>query len=663
MGLFKYIGKRLKVSFEREPHRTLEQWCEEEVIFTDLEVSPILGNFKIKYSPHYRKMFALIERNATKTFFAKYASQSGKSLFAVLVAAHRLDTKPATVMYAQPTSDNVSIILQTKINPVLKSIPKLWQKFEDYKDKEKVRTKDAAKKLAGGNFLVVGSGVKARKSQTSPFIVLDEIGEFEQGAVAEFSERVKSFSKFFPKIIGVSTIVHPNDEICTNFNSCSVKIEWHYICPSCKTDFYPDVKYFKYPTLSTYLKEHNLAEDKYILNKYIDYAKDLVHMECPECSFKINTAEKDKMIANGGMDWYIRHEDGSSEPLIVENLTTETSFGADMNSFGSFFITYEDMVETIIKVGDDETRLDKLYRGWFNRFYEKKHLEKAQDDMLLLGNGVAEWVVPPDTIRIYLTIDNQKDYLFAQVTAIGYGVNPHIMYFGRIETWNQAEELWDACQYLKDEDGNDYMVSKMGIDRRGYNEGQVSRTDEADEFVNYMTQKWGEDRVYAMEGHPDLTGGKATMVVNHKDYSNQRRELKIKVIKFSNLYIKNQLFRSIDRAILKAKAETEDDEGYNYTAKLFSINQDHIERDMQGVQNDSLTRMLTAEIFDYAKNPKTGKIAEQKSWIAIRKRNDATDTSCMALTLADQDKLVLVRKPSNESLTEAIESLSSLDFS
>lgn len=657
MALYRYSGKRLASAYKREPIRGIKEWAEKEVVFTDLEVSPILGNFKVKYSPHYIKLFKLLERTITRELFAKWASQSGKSLFGVLVAAHKLDTLPATVIYAQPLKDDVSTILQTKINPVLKSIPKLWKKFEDYKETEKVRTKDAAKKLAGGNFLVKGSGTKDRKSQTSPYIVLDEISEFEEGAVFEFKERTKSFTKFHPKVIGVSTIVHPNDEICTNFDACSVKVEWHYICMKCKDHFYPDIKNFKFKSKENYLAENKIAEEDIVLNKYIDEAKATVHMECPHCSHKITTAEKDTMIAQQGMDWYIKHENGTYELLIVEDLTTETSFGVDMNSFGSFFVTFEDMVENIIKADEDDVKLDKLYRGWFNRFYKRKIVEVEQEDMLLLGNGIPEMIVPPDTVKIYLTIDNQMNHLYAQVTAIGYGINPHMMYFGRIESWSQAEELWDICQYLEDIEGERYMASKLGVDRRGYNIGEVRRTDEADEWVNYMAQKWGEDRIFGMEGHPDIVGGKAFTVANHKDYSNQRYELKIKVIKFSNFYIKDQLFRVIARAILKAKAHNEEDPGAKYTAKLFSINQTTIDQDTKGVVNDSVTKMLTAEVLDYAKHPKTGKLATVKTYVPIRKRNDAIDTSSMALVFADMDKVGLTTRPPKEDLRAALEDI------
>jgi phage terminase large subunit GpA-like protein len=665
MAIFKHLGRRLATAYKRDPQRSLQEWAEKEVIFTDLETSPILGNFKIKYSPQYKKLFKLIDRTLTRELFAKWASQSGKSLFGVLVAAHKLDTLPATVIYAQPLKDDVSTILQTKINPVLKSIPKLWKKFEDYRDSEKIRTKDAAKKLAGGNFLVKGSGVKDRKSQTSPFIVLDEIGEFEKGSVFEFKERTKSYTKFHPKVIGLSTIVHPDDEICTNFDMCAVILEWHFICPECHENFYPSIDYFKYPSAEAYAKEVGVLESDIKMINYIDKAKAEVHIECPnkECMCKIDTKVKDKMIFEDMMDWFIINRDGSTERLIVEDLKTETSFGADMNSFGSYFVTFEDMVENLIKAEDDPIKLDKMYRGWFNRFYERNKVDVEQDDMLLLGNNIAEWTIPKDTIRTYMTIDNQKDYLYVQITAITYGICPHLVYFGELvgsDCWLQAESLWESCQYLTDEDGKTISAATMGVDRRGYNEGDVSRTDEADAFVNYMTQKWGEDRIYGMEGHPSAINGQAYVVKNHKDYSNQRKELKVKVIKFSNLNYKDQLFRSINRSILKAKAESEEDAGYDYEDKLLFINQDNIERDKKQTVNSSLTKMLTAEVLGFYKNPKTGKIADTETYIPIRKRNDAIDTTCMALVLADKDKLILKKKPTGEDLSKILQGIGSI---
>ena len=77
----------------------------------------------------------------TKSVVAKFASQSGKSLLTTIAVSKRLDTDPAFVLLMLPTKDALPKIMKTKINPNLKSIPKLWKKFEDYSTQEKFRTK------------------------------------------------------------------------------------------------------------------------------------------------------------------------------------------------------------------------------------------------------------------------------------------------------------------------------------------------------------------------------------------------------------------------------------------------------------------------------------------------------------------------------------------
>ena len=654
MALFRYSGKRLAEAYKREPLRGIQTWAEQEVIFTDLDVSPVLGNFKVKISPHYKKLFQLIDRTLTRELFAKWASQSGKSLFGVLVAAHKLDTLPATVIYAQPLKDDVSTILQTKINPVLKSIPKLWKKFEDYKETEKIRTKDAAKKLAGGNFLVKGSSTKDRKSQTSPFIVLDEIGEFEEGAVFEFKERTKSFTKFHPKVVGVSTIVHPQDEICANFDACSVKIEWHYICMKCKDHFYPDISLFKFKTKRLYIEENGLEKADIVLNKYIDEAKATVHIECPHCSYKINTAEKDRMIAKESMDWFIKHENGTYEILEIDNLTTETSFGADMNSFGSFFVTFEDIVENIIKAGHDEIKLDKLYRGWFNRFYQKEIKTTESSDLLLLGNGLPKWEVPEDTIKIYMGVDTQKDHFWFEIKAYTYGNRSHSIAFGRLETFEDVERIWELGQNLVSEHGEVFQIDKMGIDRRGYNQDGINRTAEVDVWLRKMIQKWrrgDENRIYGTEGEPKITGDAPYKIAVRKDDTDNRVKVDIKVLKLSNIYLKTMIRTAMSNTIDMAKSEHPED--YEDVPHFF-VNQTTIDADASGTVATSYTRQISVEVYDFGRD-KNGKLHTEKSFINPKQAdNHIFDTSVICEGFAQKDQVFMERKPVEENIEDAL---------
>jgi mannose-6-phosphate isomerase-like protein (cupin superfamily) len=135
--------------------------------------------------------FKLLDRPEVEDIFAKWASQSAKSLLLMIAGAYKLDNEPATILYMQPIKDDVPKVLRVKINPILKCIKDLWQKFEDYTATEGIRTKDAIKQLAGGAWVVSGSSVKERKSLSIMMLLLDEMGEFDSGATEEASERLK----------------------------------------------------------------------------------------------------------------------------------------------------------------------------------------------------------------------------------------------------------------------------------------------------------------------------------------------------------------------------------------------------------------------------------------------------------------------------------------
>jgi len=632
-----------------------KEWCENNV-YLHTDASPTPGMVRFDDTPHIEEVLRDFDKNYVWKQLLNWSTQTGKTFTMQCAWAKSMDTDPARVQWSIKNKNDVGDYLEEKIYPFLRGVDSLQKKIIILSEEKKKKLKAASINIPGGGTTFTGTTDAELRSKSAKYVFADEIALYDKGNFIELEGRTKAFERHFRKIMAVSSRKHLNDEMDVNYKTCETVKEWKTYCQECEEFFYAGSKHLKFMTKTEFMQKFDQKEETYNVQQHVKEALKDIYIECPneECEHHISNVEKDKNI----YDRKYKFE-------IVTGDEDGRTIGYKANALAVRITSLEIIVSLLINAEyeDDQDVLHQLYIDYFNEFYEKEYHTADQNDMLLLGNGVKEYIVPKDTVKIYLTIDNQMDYLFAQITAVGYGVVPHVMYFGRIETWSDAEALWEICQYLEDEDGENYMASKMGIDRRGYNEGQISRTDEADAFVNYMTQKWGEDRVYGMEGHAGLTGGKSFAVVNHKDYSNQRHELKIKIIKFSNLYIKNQLFRSIERTIIKAKAEKEEDDGFNYNGKLFYINQDNIDRDIKGTTNLSITKMLTAEVLDYAKHPKTGKLAPEKSWIPIRKRNDAIDTSTMALTFAEMDKIILMKKPSGENLEAALNQLGDLDFS
>lgn len=671
-----YTGKRYKTAYKREPKLKLQEWAEKKIIFTSEDVSPMLGNFKTKNSPHYIKLFQLAERLKTREMFAKWASQSGKSLFGMILAAEKLDQNPATIIYAIPTKDQATDILTLKVNPVLQSIPSLWKKFEDYANLEKFRTKDAIKRVPGGALVVKGAlTAKDRKSLSSPRIIMDEIGEFEKGAVAEFSERTKAFSRFYPLVVGLSTIVAPDDEICTSHDACEVYIEWHYICQKCNNNFYPSDKTLKVAFPKEYAETIGIKEEEINNAEYTNYAKENIHIECPHCKHKIYEKEREQMIFNNGMDWFIRISETETKLFNVEDLKNEETFGIDMNTLGSYFATLQDMAREYVKAItsiDKETKLDIFYRGWLNKFY-KSELDKGIEttDISLLGSTEEEFVVPDDTAAIYMGVDTQKGYYWATIVAFRYGLSPHIMWAGRVEDEDTLESFMDRDYYYSNGKKYQQGIRRAGQDWQGYREYKETVNDETGEvthdtvmdmpqrvkeFAFKMADKYGADkdgreRYYATRGEDFLPNDDffryANLEVEAKNYKDTR---KIKTLKLGTIALKSTFMSTLMRSIAKAKQLDETE----YENRLFTINKTQCDKlkAREVINHKDIDMQLTAEAYGYGKTP-SGKPKKFKSWNPIRKDNHYLDCMVICYALAIMDNIQSLKKPDYEQESSA----------
>ena len=656
MSIFRFTGRRLKTSHNREADKGTKQWAEDNVYFTGTDVSPIPGAFQTKYSPHFIKPFELIDKPSVTEMWHRWASQSGKSLFLLIPAAKRLDTEPANIIYAQPIKDDIPKIIDIKIDPVLKSIKKIWTKFEDFKSDENIRGKREIKRIAGGSMIVTGTSVKERKSLTSPMILFDECGEFEKGTIQEFRERQKSFEKFYPKTIGASTIVHPKDEICTYYDMADCKLQWQFKCRSCEEFFYPEPETLNWISKSEMAEKLEIKETDIKQYKYIKEASQSAFVQCPECGHKITTSEKDSMILNKELDWV----------AVEGDIDTAKSFGTDMNSLGSYFVSFGLLVEMIIKAEGDEIILDKIHRGWFNRFYESSQENKTTaNDVLLLGNGLKEFVVPKDTIAIYAGVDVQSDHFWLKMTAFTYNNISNVMYAGRLEEYKQVVDLMDTTYYY--EDGTVYTqgIRRLFMDVLGYvkkesyfnedtnkmeTETLIDKPLESREFIYEYSQTYGKsgeyDRIIGTRGHITLANDEPYMwTTSRLTVNNYKDSRQIKLLKTNTTALKINFMQRLHRTIEKEKAN-EFDAAYDFKQRLEYINQDIIDR-LKGSEMLSLeaySNQVTSEVYGYPKD-KRGNPKSVKAFIQVKRHNHLLDCSAMIEAGYMLDNLQLVKKP------------------
>jgi len=648
---YTFMSDRIASSLEWVEFKETAQWCKDNIYISG-DVSPYTGMISFDKTPWIEEILNDWDKPWIEEYDIMASTQVGKTTIEFCCMSKELDTDPCMMQLTIPNDNDVSNYIAKKLDPFLNGIKALKSKLIQRRDEEKSRFKKATKEIAGGALFITGNTDTSRRSNSVKNIFLDEVGLFGSGHVAELRGRTKFYEKTGRKIFIVSSRKYKGDEIELAYEGAYCKKELQIECKGCKAYFYPEGStQFKYLTEEEYKKKHNLdtIEDRI---KYKREARDTGIVKC-ECGYGTTSKDIEDLVREKRV-----------KLIMVDGSDEETRHGYKLNALATGLTNYSTIVEELIDAEDNYEKLRTIYQDYFNEDYENKFEEIEEADMLLLGNGLKEWVVPKDTYKIYMGVDTQKDHFWYEVKAYCYGKIPHSISSGRLETFADIEDIWLHGQHLTDENGDFAMISKMGIDRRGYNQDGVRRTDEVDEFVSYMVQKYkngDENRIYGTEGHPTLTGDKPFIIANSKDYSNNRNKLEIKIIKMSNIYLKNTVQRSIERAIAKAKAETEDDEGFSYSANLFYVNQDTIDADMQGTTSKSYTRQLTAEVYDYAKNPKTGKIDKEKSWINPKKAdNHLFDTSVICEAFAEIDKISIQRKIESTGIAKALGSLSSL---
>lgn len=633
----------------KEEEGTVE-WCRDN-IYLNQDVTPYTGMISFEKTPWIEEILEDWDEEHIEQFNIMASTQVGKTTIEFCCISKELDTDPCMMQLTIPTDDGVGDFVKTKFDPFFRGIKSLQLKMDLYKTEEKLRQKGAIKEVSNGMLFILGNTDKNRRSKTVKKIFIDEAALFGKGHIKELIGRTKFFEKTGRKIFIVSSRKYKNDEIEIAYENSYCKKELQILCRGCNEFFYPTSKHFKYMSQQEY-KEKYLLDTIENFNNYKREGKETAHVLC-DCGHKTTSEDLEDLV-----------REKQVRLKIIEGKSEDTIYGYKLNALATALTKYSTIAEGLIEAGDDPQELQTIYQDYFNETYEFNFIEKEQSDMLLLGNGLKEWQVPQNAYKIYMGVDTQRDHFWVEVKVYCYGSIVHTIYASRVETFAEIEDIWIAGQYLLDEAGNIQMISKMGIDRRGFNQSGVRRTDEVDEFVAYMVKKYkngDENRIYATEGHPSLSGDKPFAIVNSKDYSSNRNKLDIKIVKTSNIYLKNSINLKIQRTIAKAKAETESDEGFNYEAKLFYINQDIIDAEMKGTVSTSYTRQINAEVYDYGRNPKTGKIDTEKSWINPKQTdNHFFDTSVICETFAEIDKVSLQRKTESTGIAKALGSLSSL---
>jgi hypothetical protein len=524
-------------------------------------------------------------------------------------------------------------------------VKSLNSKIEEYKQTEKVRLKSSRIEVAGGDCVFTGSSAASRRSKTVLEIYMDEAALFQAGSVIELEGRTKASEKFGRKVFAMSSRREKGDEIDKAHKACETFYEWHTFCPHCNHNWLAGSKHLKWPTRNDYAKEHGIADPETVdYAAYKGYALRDVYLKCPECGYKMRSAEKDERILSGKYQWV--HVAGPKDGRTV---------GVKGNALAMYFTSFETIAELVINAENDGTFDDmaQIFLDYFDEIYEPEIKEANKSEILTLGNGLAEKIVPEDTYRLYLTIDTQKDGFWFQITAAEYGYRLNTVLHGFVESFEELELL--IGYKFKTPSGKTRAVDKVMIDRMGIKE----RTAEVDAWVEYLVVQQGlEGMVYPTIGiDADPSGRlwfKTTLV---KDVTTQEaRKTPIEAVKLNNLLLKNELQGLVARSIKRARGE----EGFKDSkTRMFFVNETIVDtgNDPEHVSvSTDYERQMTSEIYGFHINQKTGKLRTTQTWDKRTKNadNHLWDCSVQAVACALMDSITLAQKPTQTQFMDAL---------
>jgi phage terminase large subunit GpA-like protein len=602
-------------------------------------------------SPHLIKPMEMADNPKVQEIYLMFASQMAKTLFLFIVFAKNAKIDAKSCVWMIPIKDAISTYQQEKVNALVKESPEIAEVIEETRIEES-RNSDKKGEIRhqGSMTKLIGSKVDMdKKGLSAKIIICDEVDEMAgMSAITPLWERAKTFIKVGAKLLVASTKKKKNGTITQGFNTCEQKNYLGIICPHCGTLVETHHSQFRITTEKEYKEIMGYSDEDFTENKifeeYVPYACENAYYACNSCDAPITEEQKNSQILKGNIDWIVKGK-------LIDPVTV----GFSANSFLSFFVPFEFIAREALKseLSKDPTERqkskEKLWEGYYNEAFEPTSKETLKkNDILLLCNKLEDRELPDDTYEVYLNIDTQKDHFYWTLTAWRYGSNPHIVDYGRAESFDELDTI--RKQMLITTEGEIKDINVVTIDRMGIKE----RTKEVDQWIIRVVEEEGRlDYIYATEGVSGIKPKMSTLYAmgRHPTDSNT-----IKVIKVNNLLTKDEAHNLITRGIEKAKAESGEDKYESamfYKEKMLSITykaqrlaNEREEAGLKSIRTD-LERMLSSEIKTYKIDENTGKMDDYESWIKREKgiRNDYWDTFVQSVAVWDMRKGALAQQP------------------
>jgi phage terminase large subunit GpA-like protein len=403
-----------------------------------------------------------------KTVVAVMGSQMGKTEMVLNIVGHRVDDDPVPILYIAPTKSFVENVFDPRYKAMVRSCESLQVK-RGPGAKEKTTQKEiagvkvrfawagSATELAGDPACLVFVDERDRMADSTE-------GEGDPVELANARHTTypdgQTIVVSTPTMGTVETEIDPDtglefwgrgDEVQSatwrlfQEGTC---FHWAVPCPHCEDYFIPRFKYLEWPEGST------PAE-----------VKECVKMVCPVCGVLIDQHYKDEMNARGR---YV----APGQTITADGEVHGEPPPSDTASFWvsglmSAWRTWGDRAQAFLRAirSGDPDRIQAVINTGFGELYTLKGEAPEIEVVKALRQPYQSGALPTEkALRIFLTVDVQKNGLYYTVRAWGPNLESWLIEFGFLAGPTDGDIVWQDLAEFKDEHYGGLPIDRCFID-------------------------------------------------------------------------------------------------------------------------------------------------------------------------------------------------------
>lgn len=421
------------------------KWAEDNIL--DIPDSPIRGRLNLSRTPWIAEALRIATDSETKALHIRACTQSGKSLFLRIYACWQIVNAPANFMILQSTDAEARDFFQRYVRKLWEYCPPVKALLSDA-DNEKSDTADFRN---GVTVYCRGAWNENNLQRLSlRTVLMDETWCYPPGHIAEASARTQSFS-WMGRVITMSQGGYDGDETSTLYNG-SDRRQWNFACVSCGFVQPWDWSFIRFPESA----KINGAWDFRQVEQGTTY-------ECCNCQTRMKDtpgvrAEANRIDRGAGFKATTQSSSWGTVGLYW-NCLANSSWGAEAVKLLKAKESYE-------TYGDSQPRRiwkqKRMALSWADEGGELVASAEAGDyalgedwdgeAVITLEARVMDRTpeLPAGCIPFRsMAVDVQRGYFFYEIRSWGKNGHSRLRAWGRVDTWQQLDDLAKEHQIHK----------------------------------------------------------------------------------------------------------------------------------------------------------------------------------------------------------------------